>query len=220
MRYQYNYSFFEEWLKANEKMKDKVLQDVLGIKANSGIEKWILKTRPMPIVSILRFCNSFDIPLSAFIKEGSGEDWAIVAGHPRVNDQLEPNGGYLPVGAKRKRGEHTLLDPVEVNSYSCTMPESFSLEEHKNFFEVPKATDTIDSASLIALENKHADQRERLLEIISEQQKTITELTEKIKRMEEEFPKFGVVRQYAPKTYHEDDISYPAMVAEDLPTKN
>lgn len=214
MRYQYNYSFFEEWQRANESMPDKILQDVLGIKANSGVEKWTLKTRPMPLVSILRFCNSFNIPLSAFIKEGSGEDWAIVAGHPRVGDQLEPNGGYLASGQKRKRGEHTLLDPLDVNSYACNMPESFSLEEHKNFFEVPRASDTVDSASLIALENKHADQRGHLLEIIAEQQKTIAELTAKVRRMEEDFPKYGVVRQYPPLRYDTGDDSCRGIAAE------
>ena len=58
----------------------------------------------------------------------------------------------------------------------------------------------IDANALLALETTHAAQRDRLLDIIADQQRTITELTAQIAQMQEREPQYRVVKEYAPST--------------------
>lgn len=188
MKYQYNFAFLEEWKKANPQIKDKVLCKALGVKANSGFMKWIERKRQMPVISLQRFCNSFNVPLSAFIRDADADRYKTIILRPSANDQLEPEGGYLKLEQRRQRGEHTLFDPLDVTVTASVVPESI-VNDKKNVDDSEKedklGTHILDTdkcehiniSTLVMLEMEHKKQIGRLLDIISKQQKQIEDLT-------------------------------------------
>ena len=242
MKYQYNFGFFDEWIKANPQIKKKALLDALGIKADSGMKKWADRRYPMPVISMLRFCNSFNVPLSAFFRDMDADEQPTTIPHPTINDQLEPDGGYIKPGEERQRGEHTILDPLAVEVTESNMPDGsdWRKTETSVLGTVATARDggtgeamrkanekgvgtphsqrltneqmdgqthrhDIDANALLALETAHAAQRDRLLDIIAAQQKsiaaqqrTIAELTAQIAQIQEREPQYRVVKEYAP----------------------
>lgn len=229
MKYQYNFGFFDEWIKANPQIKKKALLDALGIKADSGMKKWADRRYPMPVISMLRFCNSFNVPLSAFFRDMDADEQPTTIPHPTINDQLEPDGGYIKPGEERQRGEHTILDPLNVEITESNMPDGSDWGKTETDVSETVATardggtgeamrkanekgvgtphsprtaneQAIDANALLALETTHAAQRDRLLDIIADQQRTITELTAQIAQMQEREPQYRVVKEYAPNT--------------------
>lgn len=196
MKYQYNYGFLQEWLDANPTIQKGAVQQALGVKSNNGLNSWIRKEGPMSVISILRFCNSFQVPLSAFFRDmDAGENAAVVPGLPTVNDQLEPDGGYATDATSRRQGERTLLDPLDVTVTHSVVPGVVVAAERNNDVEEDDVDDApcngeglcqniivgnisdANLAAIIELENKHSEQRNKLLDIIEEQRKQIADLT-------------------------------------------
>lgn len=258
MKYQYNFGFFDEWIKANPQIKKKALLDALGIKADSGMKKWADRRYPMPVISMLRFCNSFNVPLSAFFRDMDADEQPTTIPHPTINDQLEPDGGYIKPGEERQRGEHTILNPLAVEVMESNMPDSFTIpmlprkEETSETMQkeseaktqgtqgvptpsaavlgsttpgahapspssptpsqpnstpsqpssaAPSPTPTLDANALLTLETTHAAQRDRLLDIIADQQRTIADLTTQLAQLSQSpTPTYRVVKEYAPNT--------------------
>lgn len=223
MKYQYNYGFFDEWIKENPQIKKNVLQKALGVKADSGIRKWIDRQRPMPVVSMLRFCNSFNVPLSAFFRDADADTYTTTIPQPNINDQLEPDGGYLKNDQNRQRGEHSILDPLDVDVVPSYIPGSINDtqrynadamrydnnnddESESSSSQKVMAITPMDAKELIALENKHSDERKTLLAIIEDLQKQNASLLK-------------IVEDYKAKAYQVTKIYEPeqrgyAMVAE------
>lgn len=182
MKYQYNFGFFEEWIKANPQIKTNVLLKAFGVKADSGIKKWVEGRQPIPVISMLRFCNTFNVPLSVFFRDSEAvEGTTLTLCPPISNDKLEPLEGYAK---ERKRGEHSLFDPLDVDSIQSVVPSIN--DKHKNEAIEDKHvhgcfdTDTQEHATtsdFIALELKNKEQINRLLDIIFKQQKLIEDLT-------------------------------------------
>ena len=69
MKYQYNFSFLNEWLKANPEIPKGEILQAIGSKANNRFKAWVRCEGPMPVISMLRLCNAFQIPLSAFFRD-------------------------------------------------------------------------------------------------------------------------------------------------------
>ena len=67
MKYEYNYSFLERWMSANEKVDGKQILQAIGSTSNQSLRLYLDRKCPMPVISILRFCNTFHVPISAFI---------------------------------------------------------------------------------------------------------------------------------------------------------
>lgn len=191
MKYQYNFGFFDEWIKANPRIPKGKVQEALGVKANNGLKKWKDGSFPMPIISMLRFCNTFNVPLSSFFRNMDGNDEpAVVPGLPRVDDQLEPTGGYIDNMNMRRRGESSLLNPLDVIPCASNLPESVTesevvvkTDEEKNTNNnedlEPKSTQQ-NFKSLYELEKMHKIQINRLLDIIAQQQSLISDLHNKL----------------------------------------
>ncbi|MFW5519337.1 MAG: hypothetical protein ACOCPA_10910, partial [Segatella copri] len=83
MKYQYCFSFLNEWLKANPEIPIGEILQALGAKSNNRFKAWVRCEGPMPVLSMLRLCNAFQIPLSAFFRDAdAGADGAVVPGMP------------------------------------------------------------------------------------------------------------------------------------------
>ena len=181
MKYQYNFSFLNEWLEANTEIPKGDILQAIGSKANNRFKAWVRCEGPMPVISMLRLCNAFQIPLSAFFRDAdAGTDGAVVPGMPMPNDILEPAQGYADNMDDRQQGERSILNPLSVRVTPSVVPGVVAKPCNDEDIQEPSATvENISDANLAAiikLENEHMAQQRRLLDIIAEQQKQIADL--------------------------------------------
>ena len=181
MKYQYNCSFLNEWLKANPEIPKGEILQAIGSKANNRFKAWVRCEGPMPVISMLRLCNAYQIPLSAFFRDAdAGTDGAVVPGMPTPDDILEPVQGYADNMDDRQQGERSILNPLSVKVTPSVVPgvtaRSITMDDTQ---EPPATVDNISDtnlAAIIKLENEHMALQRRLLDIIAEQQKQIADL--------------------------------------------
>ena len=181
MKYQYNFSFLNKWLKANPEIPKGEILQAIGSKANNRFKAWVRCEGPMPVISMLRLCNAYQIPLSAFFRDAdAGTDGAVVPGMPMPDDILEPAQGYADNQDDRQQGERSILNPLSVKVTPSVVPGVTARPIKVNDTQEPPATvDNISDANLVSiirLENEHMAQQHRLLDIIAEQQKQIADL--------------------------------------------
>ena len=181
MKYQYNFSFLNEWLKANPEIPKGEILQAIGSKANNRFKAWVRCEGPMPIISMLRLCNAYQIPLSAFFRDAdAGTDGAVVPGMPMPDDILEPAQGYADNMDDRQQGERSILNPLSVKVTPSVVPGVTARPIKADDTQEPPATvDNISEANLAAIikmEKEHMAQQRRLLDIIAEQQKQIADL--------------------------------------------
>lgn len=181
MKYQYNFSFLNEWLEANPEIPKGEILQAIGSKANNRFKAWVRCEGPMPVISMLRLCNAYQIPLSAFFRDAdAGTDGAVVPGMPMPDDILEPAQGYADNMDDRQQGERSILNPLSVRVTPSVVPgamtKPITVDDTQ---EPPTAVDNISDANLAAIikmEKEHMAQHRRLLDIIAEQQKQIADL--------------------------------------------
>lgn len=203
MLYKFNYSFLKRWMEENKSISmTMILQAIGSTSNNSSLRLWEKGKSLIPLGTLLRFCNAFQVPISAFIcdTEAKPEDPAPYV-FPEESDQWEPDGGYVTA---RNPGNRAPLDPADVSFNPSRVPgyeKSYTETEDEYRIEAPE-TDTernvhedettyaskersfvpkeIDILALIELEEKHHEQRAEMLSIIERQRKQIAYLTEKL----------------------------------------
>ena len=209
MLYRYNYSYLTEWMEANERIPVSTILQAVGSKSNNSLRSWEQRLCAMPVITLLRFCNSFQIPIEAFICN-TGEPFSDKVCVP-ASAQFEPDGGYTTDPALRQPGERKPLDPTNVNIVPSVLPNVIASTpcEEERTEEATLSTETETRAqnettdcstlhaeegtnllSLIALQQQHATneaehlkQQQAMLDIIKTQQAQIVALT---KQLEEE----------------------------------
>ena len=126
MKYFYNYSFLDKWMEANRKITNKQIMKAMGTTSNACLDSWIRMKSPLPTIALLRFCNAFHVPLSAFIVDADAQtgenDEGIEHVLPGIDDQFEPDGGYIDNDEKRKLGTHVLRNPLDVERVKSVVP--------------------------------------------------------------------------------------------------
>lgn len=182
MKYQYNFSFLSQWLEANPEIPKGEILQAIGAKSNNRFKAWVRCEGPMPVLSMLRLCNAYQIPLSAFFRDAdAGTDGAVVPGMPMHDDILEPTQGYASSTNERQHGERSMLNPLDVQIAPSVVPGVVAKPcKADDIQEQPATVDNISDANLAAIikmENEHMAQQRRLLDIITEQQKQIADLT-------------------------------------------
>ena len=128
MMYFYNYSFLNKWMEANGNITNKQIMKAMGTTSNTCLDTWIRMKSPLPTIALLRFCNAFHVPISAFIMnadanhQGDDDCYEMEYVRPDVNDQFEPDGGYIGNEAKRQNGTRALRDPLDVDRIKSVVP--------------------------------------------------------------------------------------------------
>lgn len=181
MKYQYNFSFLNEWLKVNPEIPKGEILQALGAKSNNRFKAWVRCEGPMPVISMLRLCNAYQIPLSAFFRDAdAGTDGAVVPGMPMPDDVLEPVQGYADNMDDRQQGERSILNPLSVKVTPSVVPGVTARPIKVDEMQEPPATvyniSDANLAAIIKMEKEHMAQHRRLLDIIAEQQKQIADL--------------------------------------------
>ena len=222
MKYFYNYSFLNKWMEANKKITNREIMKAMGTTSNACLDSWIRMKSPLPTIALLRFCNAFHVPLSAFIvdadkgkqeSEGCCEEGYVC---PGIDDQFEPDGGYLDNDEKRKKGTRALRNPLDVERVESVVPGWTSVgnagnggaKEHKtkdekneaaaapmNAASPPPITEPVTTAEPdISLSTLN-----RMLDIIAEQQKQIGEqqklINELTHRLDSQQPGYGMAAE-------------------------
>lgn len=222
MKYFYNYSFLNKWMEANGKITNREIMKALGTTSNACLDSWIRMKSPLPTIAMLRFCNAFHVPLSAFIvdadkdQQGMEGCWGEEYVCPGIDDQFEPDGGYLDNDEKRKKGTRALRNPLDVERVESVVPGWTSVgnawnegaKEHKtreeknetsaapmNTASPPPITEPVTTAEPdISLSTLN-----RMLDIIAEQQKQIGEQQKLIKelthRLDSQQTDYGMVAE-------------------------
>ncbi len=222
MMYQYNFSFLAQWMEANRNIPKGAIQQAIGARSNNGLKSWIRGEGPMPIISMLRFCNTFQIPISAFFRDNDADGTEHMI-KPNGKEQLEPNGGFATSTDDRARGERSLLNPLDVNITPSIIPGMMSQERTNQQKETQNTVsmqttaqkvDTVvgnfDNASLstfMELESKHRAQQDKLLNIISEQQKQIVDLTRLLMEKSQTRPYSNITNNDYPTMAAEPNVS-------------
>lgn len=204
MKYEYNYSFLERWMQANEKVDGKQILQAIGSTSNQSLRLYLDRKCPMPIISILRFCNTFHVPISAFIvdkekylgyvddSKGIEKESEVI---PLDSDAFEPVDGYIKNGDKRAHGSRSLRNPIDVTEQASIVP---GIIFKKNIFCEPSGCVTVTDhrADAEVVETKAPDENtpitdvaeadynknlvDRLLGIIDEQQKLMSDQQKEI----------------------------------------
>lgn len=225
MKYFYNYSFLDKWMEANGKITNREIMKAMGTTSNACLDSWIRMKSPLPTIALLRFCNAFHVPLSAFIvdadKDQQGSEGCCREGYvcPGIDDQFEPDGGYIDNDEKRKKGTRALRNPLDVERMESVVPGWTSVgnagnggangvmlgrkEEHKeetaaapmNAASPPPITEPVTTAEPdISMKTLN-----RMLDIIAEQQKQIGEqqklISELTHRLDSQQPGYGMVAE-------------------------
>lgn len=205
MMYRYNYSYLTEWMNANAQIPVNTILQAVGSKSNNSLRSWEQKLCAMPVITLLRFCNSFQIPIEAFICN-TGDPFKDHV-HVFTSAQFEPDGGYTTDPTLRLPGERKPLDPTNVNIVPSVLPHVIAFTPRKEEqTEVVPQTDAEKIAknetsdgdtpqtevgtnllSLIALQQQHATneaehlkQQQAMLDIIKTQQAQIKALTKQL----------------------------------------
>ena len=195
MKYFYNYSFLDKWMEANRKITNKQIMKAMGTTSNACLDSWIRMKSPLPTIAMLRFCNAFHVPLSAFIVDADAQteenDEGIEHVLPGIDDQFEPDGGYIDNDEKRKLGTRALRNPLDVERVKSVVPGWTSdgiagnggakgrkqKEEYKREAAPAPMNETAPTPIAEPVPNADPDismaTLNRMLDIIAEQQKQI-----------------------------------------------
>lgn len=204
MKYEYNYSFLERWMQVNEKVDGKQILQAIGSTSNQSLRLYLDRKCPMPIISILRFCNTFHVPISAFIVDkekylGYADDSKGIETESEVipldSDAFEPVDGYIKNGDKRAHGSRSLRNPIDVTeqtsivpgfifkkNISCEPSGCASVTDNKSDAEVveSKTPDENTPITDVTEANYNRNLVDRLLGIINEQQKLMNDQQKEI----------------------------------------
>ncbi len=210
MKYFYNYSYLNKWMEANRDITNKQVMRAMGTTSNTCLDSWVRMKSPLPTIALLRFCNAFHVPLSAFIVDadaspiGDGDCCGVEYVRPDIGDQFEPDGGYLGNDAKRQMGTRALRDPLDVDRIKSVVPgltndgiagdggDSEHRHEKKEEHNAAATSASMnENEAMLPVADKESgisiDTLNRMLDIIAEQQKQIcdqqkliTELTRRI----------------------------------------
>lgn len=222
MEYFYNYSFLDKWMEANGDITNKQIMKALGTTSNTCLDSWVRMKSPLPTIALLRFCNAFHVPLSAFIvdadadPQGEGTYEGLGYVRPNVNDQFEPDGGYINNDDKRKLGTRALRNPLDVDRIKSVVPGWTSdgttgnggAESRGERTEEKTEEDTPSTIPSPAVKTASAPAAEqdismatlnRMLDIIAEQQKQIGDqqklISELTRRLESQQPSYNMVAE-------------------------
>ena len=219
MKYFYNYSFLNKWMEANRKITNREIMKAMGTTSNACLDSWIRMKSPLPTIALLRFCNAFHVPLSAFIVDADSQgEGCCEAGYvcPGIDDQFEPDGGYLDNEEKRKQGTRALRNPLDVERMKSVVPGWTSVgnagdggvkeqkaREEKNEVDVAPMNETAPAPIAEQVQSKEPDismaTLNRMLDIIAEQQKQIGDqqklINELTRRLDSQQPSYNMVAE-------------------------
>ena len=89
----YNYGFLADWMQANPSIKrNEILQSMEMCDYNT-LRNWVEGATMLPLTQLMKFCNRFSVPITAFFLDEKADDTSIIA-PITPNSMIEPVGGW------------------------------------------------------------------------------------------------------------------------------
>ena len=89
----YNYGFIADWMQANPSIKrNEILQSMEMCDYNT-LRNWVDGASMLTLTQLMKFCNRFNVPITAFFLDEKADDTSIIA-PITPNSMIEPVGGW------------------------------------------------------------------------------------------------------------------------------
>lgn len=89
----YNYGFLADWMQANPSIKrNEILQSMEMCDYNT-LRNWVDGATMLTLTQLMKFCNRFNVPITAFFLDEKADDTSIIA-PITPNSMIEPVGGW------------------------------------------------------------------------------------------------------------------------------
>lgn len=170
----YNYGFLADWMKANPSIKrNEILQSMEMIDYNT-LRNWVEGATMLPLTQLMKFCNRFNVPVTAFFLDEKADDTSIIA-PITPNSMIEPAGGWPD--SSRKAGIK-VCDPRSNIHMITNMPDYIRTSKPSDVCE-----HTTEDSSIPAKE------RMRYLDIIEKLNDRVMALSEEIIKLNKQINK-------------------------------
>lgn len=121
----YNYGFLADWMQANPSIKrNEILQSMEMCDYNT-LRNWVDGATMLPLTQLMKFCNRFNVPITAFFLDEKADDTSIIA-PITPNSMIEPVGGWPD--SSRKAGIK-VCDPRSNIHMITNMPDYIRTSE-------------------------------------------------------------------------------------------
>ena len=162
----YNYGFLADWLTANPGIKRYDVLAKMGMSDYRTLQNWMAGLTMMPLTQMMRFCNIYNVPLTAFFYDEAATDTSVFT--PLTpNAMIEPAGGWPT--SERKTGIK-VCDPRCDTHFKSNLPDYCHTENSVTADIHPHEDSSTPSDISLA-------ERMRYLDIIEKMNDRIIELT-------------------------------------------
>lgn len=175
----YNYGFLADWMKANPSIKRNEILQSMEMSDYNTLRNWVEGATMLPLTQLMKFCNRFNVPITAFFLDEKADDTSIIA-PITPNSMIEPAGGWPD--SSRKAGIK-VCDPRANIHMITTMP---------NYIRANKPSD--DEEQTTGNSNIPAKERMRYLDIIEKLNDRVMALSEEIVRLNGQINKMKIER--------------------------
>ena len=127
----YNYGFLADWMQANPSIKrNEILQSMEMCDYNT-LRNWVDGATMLTLTQLMKFCNRFNVPITAFFLDEKADDTSIIA-PITPNSMIEPVGGWPD--SSRKVGIK-VCDPRSNIHMITNMPDYIRTSKPSNVCE-------------------------------------------------------------------------------------
>lgn len=175
----YNYGFLADWMKANPSIKRNEILQSMEMSDYNTLRNWVEGTTMLPLTQLMKFCNRFNVPITAFFLDEKADDTSTIA-PITPNSMIEPAGGWPD--SSRKAGIK-VCDPRSKIHMITNMPD---------YIRTGKPSDvcaqTTEDNSIPAKERmRYLDVIEKLNDRVMALSEEIIKLNKQINKMKSEF---------------------------------
>lgn len=175
----YNYGFLADWLKANPKIKRYTVLENLDMSDYRTFQNWVEGLTMMPITQMMKFCNRYNVPVTAFFFDENADGTSI---YSAIHDDAmtEPAGGWPD--SQRKVGIK-VCDPRTKIHYVTNLPAY--IKDPKTQCADKETAEDDDKAAREQEKETSKEERMRYLDIIEQQNKKLLQLLEEVNTLRE-----------------------------------
>ena len=176
----YNYGFLTDWMRANPSIKRNEILLSMEMSDYNTLRNWVDGVTMLPLTQLMKFCNRFNVPITAFFLDEKADDTSIMA--PIAPDSMiEPAGGWPD--SSRKAGIK-VCDPRSNVHMITNMPD---------YIKERKTTDICEQN----LDNSEIPENERMryLDIIEKLNDRLMALSEENIKLNKQINKMKTGRR-------------------------
>ncbi len=176
----YNYGFLTDWMQANPSIKRNEILLSMEMSDYNTLRNWVDGVTMLPLTQLMKFCNRFNVPITAFFLDEKADDTSIMA--PIAPDSMiEPAGGWPD--SSRKAGIK-VCDPRSNVHMITNMPD---------YIKERKTTDICEQN----LDNSEIPENERMryLDIIEKLNDRLMALSEENIKLNKQINKMKTGRR-------------------------